>query len=177
MVVENQSAFALRYGADLPVAGEWVGGLGNRSEMILLQQVNGQVVRGFSYQDRWLPSTDGNGFSLQLIDEAQADAALGQFATDWRASETREGSPGTADQIIVPGDANRDGRFDSSDLVLIFVAGAYEDAALGNSTWEDGDWDADGDFTTRDLVFAFTHGNYVAAAQRADHRRAIYRFE
>ena len=60
------------------------------------------------------------------------------------------------------GDSNLDGAFDSSDLVLIFATGKYEDDVDGNSGWEDGDWDGDGDFTTADLVAAFQRGNYIS---------------
>ena len=58
------------------------------------------------------------------------------------------------------GDANLDGRFDSSDLVAIFVIGEYEDGVAGNSTWREGDWNCDGDFSTADLVDAFVRGTY-----------------
>ena len=58
------------------------------------------------------------------------------------------------------GDANLDGVFNSSDLILIFQAGEYEDQQPGNSTWGEGDWDCDGDFTTADLIAAFQRGNY-----------------
>jgi hypothetical protein len=62
------------------------------------------------------------------------------------------------------GDANLDGIFNSTDLVLVFVAGEYEDDVPGNSGWAEGDWNCDGDFGTGDLVAAFTAGGYVAAA-------------
>ena len=64
----------------------------------------------------------------------------------------------------VPGDANRDGIFNSADLVQVFQRGEYEDQIAGNSSWEDGDWNGDGDFTTSDLVLAFQSGRYQAAA-------------
>ncbi|MDG2385534.1 MAG: Ig-like domain-containing protein [Pirellulaceae bacterium] len=62
------------------------------------------------------------------------------------------------------GDANLDGRFDSSDLVNAFQAGEYEDDVMGNSTWSDGDWNSDGDFTTADLVKSFQSGVYEQPA-------------
>jgi hypothetical protein len=62
------------------------------------------------------------------------------------------------------GDANLDRIFNSTDLVVVFTAGEYEDAVPGNSTWAEGDWNCDGDFNTSDLVAAFQAGNYVAAA-------------
>ncbi len=60
------------------------------------------------------------------------------------------------------GDANNDGRFDSSDLVLVFQAAEYEDDTPGNSTFEEGDWNDDGDFGSEDLVLAFQLGEYEA---------------
>jgi hypothetical protein len=73
------------------------------------------------------------------------------------------------------GDSNDDGVFNSSDLVIVFTAGEYEDGIPGNSTFEDGDWNVDGDFRTSDLVFAFQSGMYVAASvpDRSDIASAI----
>ncbi|MCA9167166.1 MAG: dockerin type I repeat-containing protein [Planctomycetales bacterium] len=58
------------------------------------------------------------------------------------------------------GDANLDGRFNSSDFVQAFVAGKYEDNVPANANWAEGDWNGDGDFTTTDLVAAFQEGGY-----------------
>jgi hypothetical protein len=58
------------------------------------------------------------------------------------------------------GDANRDGEFNSSDLIEVVAAGQYEDSIPGNSVWVTGDWDGDGDFTTSDLVAAMQAGDY-----------------
>jgi hypothetical protein len=66
------------------------------------------------------------------------------------------------------GDANVDGIFNSSDLVLIFQAGEYEDGVANNSTWSDGDWNCDGEFNSRDIVLAFQAGGYVHAAVESD---------
>jgi hypothetical protein len=62
------------------------------------------------------------------------------------------------------GDSNLDGKFNSSDLVLVFVAAQYEDNVPMNSTWATGDWNADGEFSTADLVFAFQEGGYTEFA-------------
>jgi hypothetical protein len=62
------------------------------------------------------------------------------------------------------GDVNLDRRFDSADLVTVFVANQYEDALADNSNWATGDWDCDGDFSSGDLVAAFMAGNYVTDA-------------
>ncbi|MEZ6121299.1 MAG: hypothetical protein R3C28_32685 [Pirellulaceae bacterium] len=60
------------------------------------------------------------------------------------------------------GDANLDGLFNSTDLVMVFTAGEYEDASPLNSTWSTGDWNGDGEFGTSDLVAAFQAGGYQA---------------
>ena len=66
-----------------------------------------------------------------------------------------------------PGDANRDGRFDSVDFVQVFQAGEYEDDIAGNSTWEEGDWNGDGDFDSADFVAAFQTGLYEVNSHAA----------
>jgi hypothetical protein len=63
------------------------------------------------------------------------------------------------------GDANLDGLFNSTDLILVMAAGQYEDNLAGNSTWAEGDWDGDGDFGSGDVVLAFQRGGYVAAVR------------
>ncbi|MCA9198416.1 MAG: CotH kinase family protein, partial [Planctomycetales bacterium] len=162
VVVENIDAFRLRYGNDPLVAGEWSGKLGNSSEPILL--VAGETeIHNFIYSDDWHASTDGDGKTLQSINESGELAAWGT-ASGWRASSVDGGTPGQADEGRIPGDSNGDGIFNSSDLVIVFTAGEYEDAIAGNSVFEEGDWNGDGDFNTSDLVFAFQAGTYVANA-------------
>ena len=65
----------------------------------------------------------------------------------------------TADRAL--GDINHDGIADSSDLVLAFQAGEYDDGIRGNSSYEEGDWNGDGEFDTSDLVSLLQRGNYV----------------
>ena len=43
---------------------------------------------------------------------------------------------------------------------MVFQANEYEDAIVGNSTWETGDWNGDGEFTSSDYVVAFVEGFY-----------------
>ena len=62
------------------------------------------------------------------------------------------------------GDSNRDGVFDSSDLVHVFQVNEYEDAIDGNSTFDDGDWNGDGDFDSSDFVYAFQQAIYATKA-------------
>ena len=69
--------------------------------------------------------------------------------------------------VSIIGDSNGDGKFDSSDLVAVFVVGEYEDDVADNSTFEDGDWNGDGEFDTADLVLAFQESEYEPGAARA----------
>ena len=59
------------------------------------------------------------------------------------------------------GDTNLDGRFESIDLVELFLVGEYEDDVDRNSTWADGDRNCDGEFTSEDIVAVFRAGGYV----------------
>ncbi len=59
------------------------------------------------------------------------------------------------------GDTNLDGIFDSTDLILAFQGGQYEDGLPINSTWETGDWNCDREFDSSDLVRAFQTSVYI----------------
>jgi hypothetical protein len=65
------------------------------------------------------------------------------------------------------GDANLDGQFSTTDLVVVFQAGEYEDLVAGNSSWSEGDWDGDGEFSTRDLVWAFQSAGFELGPRAA----------
>jgi hypothetical protein len=158
VIVESLDAFRARYVTDAYVAGQWGGALANSSDTISLM-VGDQLVQRFTYSDEWYSETDGAGPSLESI--LAIDSAIEQWelSTSWQPS-VNHGTPGRA-RGPLPGDANRDGLFNTADLLQIFAGGEFEDAVQGNSTWEEGDWDGDGDFTTRDLVFAFSNSQFV----------------
>ena len=158
VVVENETAFRFRYGADPIVAGQWTGRLSNASETITLSAFDVTIAQ-LSYADDWHPGTDGIGASLEAIDLARVTASRSN-ALSWRASEFNGGTPGTGD---IPGDSNRDGIFDEQDLVSVFITGKYEDGIDNNSTFAEGDWDGDGDFTIDDMVYVFVLGNFATA--------------
>lgn len=68
-------------------------------------------------------------------------------------------------EILVTGDSNRDGAFDSGDLVTAFTAGKY---GTGESaSWEDGDWNSNTVFNSNDFVTAFQTGTYEMQTARA----------
>ena len=158
VVVEDRLAFEKRYGDGLPVAGQWSGALDNGGETILLK-VGEATVHSFRYEDDWYPETDGLGKSLEVIAPATTAANLWGTKATWQASTP---TPGLG-YFSPPGDANRDGQFNSDDLVLVFQSFEYEDGIVGNSDWSEGDWDGDGDFGSKDLVVAFQFGAYETA--------------
>jgi hypothetical protein len=129
---------------------------------------------------------DPSGFeSIELLGIAKTGLTLAEFAADVEAdgSSLRDMSvrfalatPTDATIAIcqshlasgvLPGDANMDGTFDSSDLTQIFQAGEYFDDIPGNSDWGDGDWNCDAEFNSSDLVAAFQVGHYVRSALQA----------
>ena len=162
VLVEDLDAFRFRYGSQPLVAGQWSGGLDNRAEQVTLA-IAGEIVHQFTYRDDWFPNTDGGGYSLVSINPSNPDLAAWGQPEGWRSSFTVGGSPASGDSR--PGDSNHDGLFNSTDVVLVMQLGEYEDAILGNSTFEEGDWDGDGDFTTSDWVFAFQWGGYGVSAR------------
>ena len=94
---------------------------------------------------------------ILIVDQSLFDTyadELNAFASD----------AGRVLSVVYYGDSNRDGKFNSSDLVTVFAAGEYEDDIAGNSYWTEGDWNSDGDFDTADLVVAFAGGRYEQEA-------------
>jgi hypothetical protein len=172
LVVENANAFRMRYGDGLPIAGEWSGRLANGSQTLIVAE-HGVTFLRFDIDDDWYPETDGEGRSLEAVDPAATSGNGWSLKTSWRASLNNGGTPGRDSSGNRPGDSNHDGIFNSSDLVLVFQAGEYEDNVAGNSTFAEGDWNGDGEFTSTDMVLAFQLGSYVAAAQSADPSWAI----
>jgi len=57
------------------------------------------------------------------------------------------------------GDVNLDGRFNSTDLIILFQAGRFETNL--RATWSSGDFNADDRFNSSDLIAAFTEGSYA----------------
>lgn len=94
LVVKSRAAFELRYGAGLPVAGEYSGRLDNAGETVVLVNGRGETVFRFTYGTRspWPEAADGDGPSLEVIDPAESVAS----AANWRASARLGGSPGAA---------------------------------------------------------------------------------
>ncbi|MBI5385381.1 MAG: lamin tail domain-containing protein [Verrucomicrobia bacterium] len=104
LLVKNRAAFESRYGASLPVFGEYVGSLNNAGDHLVLYGRYGEPILDFRYGDGWYPVTDGAGFSLVLANSSTNSPALNNPAS-WRPSAREGGSPGVADSTpaaVVP---------------------------------------------------------------------------
>jgi len=103
VVVKDHNAFTSRYPSFSGViAGEYTGRLNNAGERIELQDALGQTILNFRYEDGWRDITDGDGFSLTIIDPNNADPNSWSEKDSWRASAYIGGSPGWDDSGIVP---------------------------------------------------------------------------
>ncbi len=80
---------------------------------------------------------------------------LGPLPQNWSKPyvDARIRAEVTEFSILVTGDSNRDGAFDSGDLVTAFVGGKYGTGEL--ASWEDGDWNSNTVFDSNDFVVAF----------------------
>ncbi|MCK4291733.1 MAG: hypothetical protein KAY65_00945, partial [Planctomycetes bacterium] len=94
VVIRNLAAFRSAYGYSANVAGVYINDLSDSGEDIVLQlawPLEAAIMR-FSYSDRWYPSTDGGGQSLEIIDPT-AHPATWNDAESWRAAAPSPGTP------------------------------------------------------------------------------------
>ncbi|RIK76533.1 MAG: hypothetical protein DCC68_19155 [Planctomycetota bacterium] len=148
LVVVDQAAFTARYGAGLPIAGVYGGQLNNAGETIRIEDANAVAILDFTYDDTgegWHPTTDGDGYSLVIVDPLGAASTWSDGAA-WRPSGAIGGSPGSDDGL--PGDFNSDGNVGVADLAIL-------QAHLGTTsgaTVAIGDIDGDGDVDRADAA-------------------------
>ena len=101
LLVRSKAAMEKRYGAGLPIAGEFQNGSGlsNSGERVQLIAKNGSSIKEFTYNDSapWPSSPDGAGPSLVLIrPTTNPDHTL---AANWRPGTAQTGSP-AADDVL-----------------------------------------------------------------------------
>jgi len=87
----------------MTLAGPFAGYLSNGNDTIELEDHRGETIHRFTYSDDWYVNTDGNGFSLTLLDPANTNLSLWNEKAAWRASLDQGGSPGTDDTDHAPG--------------------------------------------------------------------------
>jgi hypothetical protein len=97
VVVQDRAAFEAFYGTDITVAGQYSGRLNNAGEKIELEDAVGQTILEFDYKDGWYSITDGDGFSLTIINPVNPDTDSWDNKGYWRASAYIGGSPGRDD--------------------------------------------------------------------------------
>jgi hypothetical protein len=95
VVMEDQSAFEAKYGTGINTAGQYVGVLENNGERIQLQDAIGRTILDFEYKDGWHSITDGDGFSLTMIDPGDSSVYGSDegLVAHWKFDD---GSGGTA---------------------------------------------------------------------------------
>lgn len=159
MVIANDlAAFAAAYPdltGVLVAERPFVGNLSNGGEQLTLVDAQGGVIQQFTFDDAWQPTTDGDGFSLVIVDEGAAKATWNDAAS-WRASFAMGGSPGTPD--VMPADVNADRQVNAADVLLVQAA-----MSAPNSPAERTDVDGDGQVTQADvdLVSQFLGASYL----------------
>lgn len=104
VVAKNLVAFAERYPSITP-AGVYTGSLDNAGERITLLDDHNEEILDFEYSPAWHPLTNGQGFSLQIMDPLAATDEW-NHSTQWKPSGKLHGTPGTGDVL---GDADSDG--------------------------------------------------------------------
>ena len=97
VIVRHLPSFQSRYGNSALVLGSYSpDNLGNDGDNLILQGAAREPILDFNYKDSWYPATDGNGFSLEIVNDAAATTTWG-LAASWRPSGQLNGTPGTAD--------------------------------------------------------------------------------
>jgi VCBS repeat-containing protein len=94
VVAKDLAAFQIRYGTDITVVGEYLGGLKNAGEHVMFASAAHGPIFDFTYADvdPWPVRADGNGSSLELVDPYGGE----DDPANWRPSSEYGGSPGYA---------------------------------------------------------------------------------
>ncbi|NIP26327.1 MAG: hypothetical protein GWN67_15330, partial [Phycisphaerae bacterium] len=120
LVVKNQSEFEAKYGTGIKIAGEYVGSLANDGERIKLEDANGRMILDFKYKDDWYSITDGDGFSLTVIEPGYSalygsnKGLLAHWKFDDGSGNTATDSAGTNNGILNGDPAWTAGRIDGA---------------------------------------------------------------
>ncbi len=96
IVVSNLAAFELRYGNTLPLVGVYTGNLNNGGEQIQIIDAVGENVLEFTYSDDWYPPTDGDGYSLVMLNPQSTPVTDFDISANWGISPTLGGDPADA---------------------------------------------------------------------------------
>ncbi len=131
LLVRDLTAFETRYGANLPVAGEYSGALSNSMDELTLSFSENTTLINLTYTDEspWPEVADGDGPSLILLNPDQAPDH--SVASNWGTSNLVGGTPGLPEDAI---------GFYNAWLSSHFTATEQEDIGLvGLNSDPDGD--------------------------------------
>lgn len=117
---------------------------------------------------------NGDG-AVDAIDIDLLAAAIRGGESSPRFDLNSDGSVNTADHRYMIsdikntwlGDADLNDEFNSSDFVIVFQVGEYEDLEDENSGWAEGDWNGDAEFNSSDFVVAFQDGGFEVGVRPA----------
>ena len=106
VVVKDPAAFESRYvvPVGVHVFGPYDGQLSNSGEKIKLEDSANSTILEFTYGDNWYDSTDGEGFSLTMVDPVGSDRNQWDNKESWRPSINFDGSPGWDDMKEIAAD-------------------------------------------------------------------------
>jgi hypothetical protein len=129
VLVRNADAFAMRYGAGVPIEGEYQGSLDNSGERLHLKNAEGNTLFDVTYSGSWHLAGMEGGHSLVPVD---LNAPLADWATEagWRPSMNATGSPGATEPAApTPPDFDdwRLARFSATELGDANASGANAD--------------------------------------------------
>ncbi len=79
------------------IAGTFIGRLDNGGEQIRLVDALDNVIQDFKYKDGWHDHTDGDGYTLTMIDPTSTEPNDWSDNSGWRPSAYLGGSPGWDD--------------------------------------------------------------------------------
>ncbi|MHC4113084.1 MAG: FN3 associated domain-containing protein, partial [Planctomycetota bacterium] len=147
VVVKNQSAFEAQYGISVNMAGQYIGSLANNGERIQLVDAIGRTILDFEYKDGWRSITDGDGFSLTIIDSGGGDISGSDegLVAHWKFD-------------------------DGSGITAIDSTGTNNGTLNGDPTWTTGrvdgalSFDGDGDYVAVAPIAALTGDTLTAQA-------------
>ncbi len=123
LVVDDSALFTTRYGAGLPIAGQFApSALSNGGELLTLLDAEGNQIFSYAYNDNIKP-TDGNGRSLTRVLSATAPL-LTEYV--WRASCVDGGTPGTTDTVSFAGAPLADADFDGYTALTEYAFGTSD---------------------------------------------------
>ncbi len=135
VVVQDALGFAAAYPSvsNSAIAGVYTGQLSNGGESIRVNDVGGERILEFTYDDNapWAPAADGGGSSLELIDPLGSVDQLDSFFS-WRSSPEIGGTPGAALTPFLLGDVDQDGTVDFADIapfISLLQNGSFLDEA------------------------------------------------